>query len=692
MSHLWWTAIEPLIEPLAWTLVHFLWQGSLVAMALGATLFLLRHADARWRYGVSCAALVLMALAPLVTFAVLQPGASSPSSSAATAEGSSTEVLFVQWTHGATHEATGESPGHLFDRAMPWLVSAWMLGVFLLGLMHLRSWRQLQQTRNAGVRPAQPFWQERADALASRLGLVRRTTVLLSDRVHVPSVVGWLRPVILLPASCLSGLTVDELEMILLHELAHVRRRDYLVNLLQVGVETLLFYHPAVWWVSRQIRIEREVCCDDAAIAVRGDARAYAMALTRVEALRATTPSLAMGSDGGSLLHRVRRLAGHPTEALPATRRPALAASLLVLSTFTALTLLTLGQEKTANAAFQSNEPEPVALAEADEDEKDQEASWDSTVRGRWSVDLRDEHTYLELRVRQDDGGRSQFGLRIDPDKLDGFRSGDDVTFRLRRAAGTFTFEGDVDADHRDGGGRFDFTPREGFEKAMRERDVDGLDREDVYVMAALDVGPETVDALRDLGLRGLGRDELIAMGIHGATPAFVADMIDRGVESRDPDRFVEMRIHGVSADFVDAVHEAGYDTKVENLVQWRIHGVSPDFIHTMTELGYGDLDADELVQMRIHGVSPEFLERVHTAGYEDMDAERAVEWKIHGVSPEFIEAMAELGYDDLDPDELVQMRIHGVSPEWVKSLQAKGLEDISAENLIKMRIHGIEL
>ncbi len=123
-------------------------------------------------------------------------------------------------------------------------------------------------------------------------------------------VIGWVRPVILLPASALTGLTPQQLEAIIAHELAHIRRHDYLINMLQALVETLLFYHPAVWWVSRRIRQEREHCCDDLAVAVCGDAFAYARALLEMERLRAAGPQLAVAANGGLLMNRIQRLIG----------------------------------------------------------------------------------------------------------------------------------------------------------------------------------------------------------------------------------------------------------------------------------------------------------------------------------------------------------------------------------------------
>jgi hypothetical protein len=152
--------------------------------------------------------------------------------------------------------------------------------------------------------------------LARRLHISRAITLLESTLVEVPTVIGWLKPVVLLPASALGALSPSQLEAILAHELAHIRRHDYLVNLLQTLVETLLFYHPAVWWLSRRIRIERENCCDDLAVSLCGDPVAYANALADLESLRSeTTPThhIALAATGGSLLHRVRRLLRAPS-------------------------------------------------------------------------------------------------------------------------------------------------------------------------------------------------------------------------------------------------------------------------------------------------------------------------------------------------------------------------------------------
>ena len=151
------------------------------------------------------------------------------------------------------------------------LVSGWLLGVVFFSARLTRSCWWVRSIRTRDNEPVEAAWLETLDDLRRRLGVSRPVRLLKSALVEVPTVIGWFRPVILLPAATLSGLTPGQLEAILAHELAHVRRLDYLVNAFQCLVETLMFYHPVAWWISRCIREERENCCDDLVIEVCGD-------------------------------------------------------------------------------------------------------------------------------------------------------------------------------------------------------------------------------------------------------------------------------------------------------------------------------------------------------------------------------------------------------------------------------------
>jgi type II secretory pathway component GspD/PulD (secretin)/beta-lactamase regulating signal transducer with metallopeptidase domain len=220
----------------------------------------------------------------------------------------------------------------LMEPALPYLVLGWIVGVFGLSAWHLGGWAQLQRLRRRMVRPIGAVLHEKLAELSEHLGVRRAVTLLESALVEVPTVVGWLRPVILLPASALAGLSPEQFEAILAHELAHIRRYDYLVNILQTLVEILGFYHPAVWWVSHRIRVERENCCDDVAVRVCGDSVRYARALTCMEEMRHRRAEWAIAATGGSLFDRIARLLGRPaTDDRRFAWLPGLIALLLVI-------------------------------------------------------------------------------------------------------------------------------------------------------------------------------------------------------------------------------------------------------------------------------------------------------------------------------------------------------------------------
>lgn len=208
-----------------------------------------------------------------------------------------------------------------FVRLMPWGVWAWMGGVALLALWRIGGLLLIGRWVRHGAAPVPPKWTAVLRELARRIHLNRPVRLIASLKVAVPVTAGWLRPVILFPASLLSGLPPRHIEALLAHELAHIRRMDYVVNLAQIMVETVLFYHPAVWWTGRIIRQEREHCCDDAAIAIHGDVTDYVKALAGLADLQ--SPTLLPAAKGGRLLLRLRRLLTPHSTSGPALRIPA---------------------------------------------------------------------------------------------------------------------------------------------------------------------------------------------------------------------------------------------------------------------------------------------------------------------------------------------------------------------------------
>jgi GWxTD domain-containing protein len=320
----------PAAAALGWTLAHSLWQGSLVSLILAAALGILRASRAR--YAAGCVAMLALLTGMSFTFQ---------------------HVLAEQQIQAAFGQARAlqPAPSGLGDGiivakvplrfravdALPWLAPFWVVGVLFFQLRGLASWMAARRLRRKGVCAATASCQALLLRLSARLRLSRPVTLLESCLAEVPVVIGYVRPVILMPVGLLAGLPPDQIESILLHELAHIRRHDYLVNLLQIVVEGLVFYHPAVWWISGVIRAERENCCDDVVVGTQGDAFVYAAALTALEQNRGVVREAVLAATGGSLVKRVRRLLVQP-EGPRATLTPIFSAAILTVTVAAVLT------------------------------------------------------------------------------------------------------------------------------------------------------------------------------------------------------------------------------------------------------------------------------------------------------------------------------------------------------------------
>jgi beta-lactamase regulating signal transducer with metallopeptidase domain len=466
--------------------MHTLWQGGLIALGLFAALTLLRRKSAALRYAVSCAALAALFLVAVGTAGVLIVDAAALSPG-----GISTDAALESATPGrVTAESSemgarllpsphGSFPASLPTSVFPWVSLSWLLGVLSLSLYHVMGWRRTTQLARLETQELDAPWQERFRRLCSRLGLARQVRFLQSTVARAPCVVGWLRPTVLVPVSALTGLSVSQLELILVHELAHIRRYDVLVNYLQTVVETLLFHNPAVWWISRQIRMEREHCCDDLATEICGNRLMYARALVNLEQLRRTNPSLSMAADGGSLMNRIRRLAGKPLHR----SKPVIGLlNILSLALLLGAGMMTLDSH---TATYVSAAPIASAPVPYNPDRDD--------IQGRWTMEPRRDGR-IQLRMKR--GSNSQFGSSMELEALQGLAEGQNRTFQLTRDAGTFFFEGNVEraADSYSGSGRWYFQASASYIQTLTQLDYDAPSAEKSLELAIHDV---TLDFIR---------------------------------------------------------------------------------------------------------------------------------------------------------------------------------------------------
>jgi GWxTD domain-containing protein len=311
----------PAAKALGLTLAHFVWEGAAIGLVLAAVL---RRAGRRAtiRYTLACLAMAAMVVSFGLTLAHFRPAAPAGQAVAL-------RSLSAAGGAGAAPTVPAEPAAGLAERLV-WVVPFWAAGVLIFYLHGIGGWIVARRLRRTGVTPAPGDWQARLGRLRQRLRVSRPVALMESCLAEAPVVIGFFRPVILLPIGLLTGLGAQQVEAILIHELAHVRRCDYLVSLLQKFVEGLLFYHPAVWWVSGVIRAERENCCDDVVVAVLGDAHGYAATLATLEEIRWSAREPALAATGGNLMRRVRRLLNQPEGPRPSAVPVFSAAILLV--------------------------------------------------------------------------------------------------------------------------------------------------------------------------------------------------------------------------------------------------------------------------------------------------------------------------------------------------------------------------
>jgi ankyrin repeat protein/beta-lactamase regulating signal transducer with metallopeptidase domain len=294
MTSMWISPV--MLERLAGSLLHFVWQGAAIAVVAALALRLLRHRPAEWRYATASAALLAMLVAPFITFAFY----------------AETGALTLWVLRGLNSAATAASEASTAGVEV-WtqrIVFVWLVGVVVLLARLAGGWLLSRRVLRSAAAVVTPVVVEALSRARAGLNFHKKVRLLSGEHIESPIVVGWVRPAILLPASALTGLSSDHLLAILAHELAHIRRHDFLVNGVQRAVECVLFYHPAVWWISGRMRVERERCCDDLAVSVCGDRMVYVRALVALENARVATPILALPTAGAGVADRVRRILG----------------------------------------------------------------------------------------------------------------------------------------------------------------------------------------------------------------------------------------------------------------------------------------------------------------------------------------------------------------------------------------------
>jgi len=677
----------PLAQSIGWALLHLLWQATIVAGILAAVLALLPRQSANARYVASCSALaIVFAMFIATAIRAYDPGA-APITTTPLPKHESTTLslaqvpLLIAETAAASWRDRAMEAVATARQSLPSIVATWLFGVVLLSSRLLVSWFRARRLVTHGAQPAGAHWQRAAARISEALGLRRAVRLLESAAIEVPSVLGSLRPIILLPASTLTGMTPEQIEMVLAHELAHIRRHDFLVNLLQAFVETLMFYHPAVWWMSRRVRIERENCCDDLAVAVCGNPIQYARALTRLEELRAGALPVVVAANGGSLLDRIRRIAAGRAESTGVSSRWAAALVMLVILgvALAVPSLPALAQRDEPQKKEETPKPASAKIDVVENSDDDDDT--DSEEQGELTEppEQPDQPEMPELPDVDIEVPDVDVDVDVDIDTPDVTAIPVVAPVAVAMAHPTPAPSPMVAPAPPAPGAR---TPRPmalmapGAPRSHDDDDEKGygtsgkLTVDELIHLRSVGVTPEYVQKMRaiypELTLRQIAN--LRAVGV---TPEYVTEIKNAGFEVKSARELQSLAAVGVTGEWIRAMRAAGIAVKsAKDATGMRAVGVTPQFVKQVAEMGWPNVSARELQSLSAVGVSAEYLRDMRAAGVKIETVRDATSLASLGVSVAFVKQLAAAGYGDLSVRELTRLAAVGIDGDFIREME----------------------
>ncbi len=643
----------------AFTLLHFLWQGTALAAAAYVGFSLLRSASARYAFSVGV--LVLMLVAPVATFLVLnsqQRPAATWTRSGAAASSSASEPSTNKLA--ATHQSSASSkttPDYFFL-----LVELWFAGVVLFSLRSAGGFFLVERLRRKESAPVSRELLNLCQALQQKMGIDRIVRYCESRQLDAPVVLGWFRPVVLLPVTALTGLNEAQLRAVIAHELAHIQRLDALVNLFQVAVESLLFYHPAVWWLGKRIREERENCCDDTAVAICGSAITYAHALAHLAESR-VAPQLVMAANRGPLAVRVARLLGIDKSS-GARRGANLSVGVLCLSAALLAGSALVGAAHVVRAQAPQRPEAPVGPPTAP-----------ATVRAAVAprvpispvgIDAANVHLTAPLAPSTPAPASAPAITPTPAPAPSSLLPIAPYPASAPQVASQPTAQSYIDG--------------------MKSAGLGDLSVDQLISLKIQGVTPEYVKQMHDAGLHP-DADELIGMKVQGITPDYVREMRSATGQALDIDSLIGLKVQGVTPDYIKQLHDLGLKTDAEEIIGMKVQGVTPEYVREMRAATGQTLDADALIGLKVQGVTPDYIKQLHDLGVKT-DADEIIGMKVQGITPDYVKAINGLGFHP-SGDELIGMKVQGVDAAYLKELQSAGFK-VDIDDAIGAKVQGV--
>jgi beta-lactamase regulating signal transducer with metallopeptidase domain len=604
------------------------------------------------RYAIGLAVLALMLFSPMATFFFYSQQHASQAMYT-----KSSPLAAAAWPIARGNTAAGGAT--TLTRAarsldgFPWLVEAWLIGVALLSIRSAGGFVLLERERRRKSAVVTEQILEICYTLQDQLGLNRTIEYCESAYLQAPAVIGWFRPIVFLPVSALTGLSEEQLRMVIAHELAHIQRLDAFVNVFQVCVETLLFYHPAVWWLNKRIRVEREHCCDETAVALCGDAVEYARALTLMEEWR-SAPVLAMAANRGPLTERIVHLLGL-NSSRTGVRKVGFVGSIVFLTT-----ALVAG-----NALIGIAYPRPTAYA-------------GTTAIGHLLQATSTQAQPASQSASQSAPAAATKSSAAQAPQHDERPQGAQSYIDGMKSAGL----GDLTADELIALKIQNVTPEyiRGMHELGLKPDVDGL-----VGMKVQGVTPEYVKELRAMGFNP-DADQIIGMKVQGITPEYVRGLKEVGIQG-DADQIVGLKVQGVTPEYVRELQAVGLKLDADEIVGMKVQGVTGAYVKGLRDQGLNPA-ADDVIGMRVQGVTPEYIRDIRALGLNP-SADEIVGMKVQGVTPEFIKTFQSAGFKP-SVDDVISAKVQGVTPEFIELARKHGFQNLTIEKLIELKRLGI--
>ena len=690
-----------------WGIIHSIWQIGLVAGVVALMLYTLRSASPNLRYLVACAGLVVAATVPIAT-AVESVRTTSVMDVRADLErsiGESRAAPVVVSVEAVVDDVIDWSVA--LQPALPWLFAVWLLGVLARGGSLIAAAVGVMRLRRHVVVKTGP-WAETVARLAKRMKVRQAVILVESAKTEVPFVVGCFKPMIVVPSMGFAGIPPAHLEEIIAHELAHVRRHDYLVNLFQVAIETVFFYHPGVWWLSHEIRVEREHCCDDMAAEACYGPISYARALAQLEELRVACAYAMAATGGGSLLERIRRLAS-PTEGRRGIARvpPFVLALVVAVPLILAVTATAETSLHPADGTPMAGAPLPAAAPNADA--APMAAAAPNADAAPMAAAAPNANAAPMTAAASKVGGVADAVMASDA--LAQIVLPDDFEANLKAALAQATLPEDFDAKLQQAlaqAAEVEAEVRRALhEKQRRQHPI--VDSDDAAAYTELGyANPEVQRKFATHGIdpsdvadyRSLGFDRaetMLKLASHGVDPDDLRDFRKLGWRDLSPSSILTLARHGIDADDAKALREAlksAFKSKsareqVKRMVRLARYGIDAADIEAYRASGY-DLDARDMERLAKQGVDGQDLKE-YRRGDADLRVKDIIDMRRRGIDQRDLAAYRK-SKSDISVREAIDLARYGIDAEDLAQWRASDLGALSPKEIRKLRRYGVEV